>query len=59
MLEKVTGGDRNAFMPEANHDILLHTKLIARDGERIGSAFYIDESACQALEGTKEAPGSS
>ena len=46
MLEKVTGSDRNAFMQEAHYDILLHTELIARDSERIGSAFYIDESAC-------------
>ena len=43
-------------MPEAHPDILLHTELSACDGERIGSPSHIDESTCQALEGTQEAP---
>ena len=59
VLEKVARSDRNAFMQEADHDILLHAKLIARDSEGIGSSFHIDKPTRQALEGTQEAPRSS
>lgn len=43
-------------MQETHPDILLHTEFIARDGERTGSSFHIDEPTRQALEGTQEAP---
>lgn len=46
-------------MQEAHHGILLHAKLIPRDGKRVGSSFYIDKSIRQALEWTQEAPRSS